>query len=496
MAETFWALVPAILAIVLALVTKEVYLSLFVGIISGALFYTNFNIIETITTTFSIMGERIYGDDGWNANIIIFLVLLGIMVALLTKSGASRAYGKWASQKIKGRKSAMLSTVALSGFIFVDDYFACLTVGAVMGPIVDKFRISRAKLAYLIDATAAPVCIIAPISSWAAAVSTQLPPDSTIDGFMLFIKAIPANYYALLTLAMVIFIAVTGFDYGPMAKAEKIYKPSIKKDVMEVKDNSKATIADLILPILALIILSVGCMLYTGGFFAGNDFISSFADCNAAQSLVMGAFMALVFTFILYVPRKIVTYKEFTESISDGFKSMTSAVLILVFAWTLSAVCGESYLNAGGFVEKVIGNSSFGLAVIPAIFFVIAMFQAFSTGTSWGTFAILLPIIFTVFGGTESNLMITSVASVLAGAVCGDHVSPISDTTIMASTGAECEHIDHVSTQLPYAAPVAAASFVGYLVAGFTSNYILGLGISAVILFTFLFIMKAKTKNA
>ena len=236
-------------------------------------------------------------------------------------------------------------------------------------------------------------------------------------------------------------------------------------------------------------------MLYTGGFFAGNDFISSFADCNAAQSLVMGAFMALVFTFILYVPRKIVTYKEFTESISDGFKSMTSAVLILVFAWTLSAVCGESYLNAGGFVEKVIGNSSFGLAVIPAIFFVIAMFQAFSTGTSWGTFAILLPIIFTVFGGTESNLMITSVASVLAGAVCGDHVSPISDTTIMASTGAECEHIDHVSTQLPYAAPVAAASFVGYLVAGFTSNYILGLGISAAILFTFLFVMKAKTKN-
>ncbi|MBR5265889.1 MAG: Na+/H+ antiporter NhaC family protein, partial [Clostridia bacterium] len=410
MAETFWALVPAIMAIILALITKEVYLSLFVGIISGALFYTGFNILDTITTTFSLMGERIYGD-GWNANILIFLVLLGIIVALLTKSGASRAYGKWASGKIRSRRSAMLSTVGLGALIFVDDYFNCLTVGAVMGPIADKFKISRAKLAYLIDATAAPVCIIAPISSWAAAVSTQLPPDSMIDGFMLFIKAIPANYYALLTIMMVLFLAVTGFDFGPMAKAEKTYKAPTNKDVVTVKSDSKATIIDLILPIAALILFSVCSMLYTGGFFAGTDFITAFADCDASQSLVIGGFAALVFTFILYVPRKIVTYKEFTESISDGFKSMTSAILILVFAWTLSAICGEGYLNAGGFVEKLIGNSSIGLAVIPAVFFLVAMFQAFSTGTSWGTFAILLPIIFTVFGGVESNLMITAVAS-------------------------------------------------------------------------------------
>ncbi|MBR4879275.1 MAG: Na+/H+ antiporter NhaC family protein, partial [Clostridia bacterium] len=491
MAETFWALVPAIMAIILALITKEVYLSLFVGIISGALFYTGFNILDTITTTFSLMGERIYGD-GWNANILIFLVLLGIIVALLTKSGASRAYGKWAGGKIRNRKSAMLSTVGLGALIFVDDYFNCLTVGAVMGPIADKFKISRAKLAYLIDATAAPVCIIAPISSWAAAVSTQLPPDSTIDGFMLFIKAIPANYYALLTIMMVLFLAVTGFDFGPMAKAEKTYKAPTNKDVVTVKSDSKATIIDLILPIAALILFSVCSMLYTGGFFAGTDFITAFADCDASQSLVIGGFAALVFTFILYVPRKIVTYKEFTESISDGFKSMTSAILILVFAWTLSAICGEGYLNAGGFVEKLIGNSSIGLAVIPAVFFLVAMFQAFSTGTSWGTFAILLPIIFTVFGGVESNLMITAVASVLAGAVCGDHISPISDTTIMASTGAECNHIDHVSTQLPYAIPVAVVSFIGYIIAGFTANYILGLVISAALLLGFLFVMKMK----
>ncbi|MBR5266046.1 MAG: Na+/H+ antiporter NhaC family protein, partial [Clostridia bacterium] len=357
------------------------------------------------------------------------------------------------------------------------------------------FKISRAKLAYLIDATAAPVCIIAPISSWAAAVSTQLPPDSMIDGFMLFIKAIPANYYALLTLLMVLFIAIADFDYGPMAKTEKTYKAPINKDVVSVKSNSRATIFDLILPIAALILFSVCGMLYTGGFFSGTDFITAFADCDASQSLVIGAFAALVFAFILYVPRKVVTYKEFTESISDGFKSMTSAILILVFAWTLSAICGEGYLNAGGFVEKIIGNSTIGLAVIPAVFFVVAMFQAFSTGTSWGTFAILLPIIFTVFGGVESNLMITAVASVLAGAVCGDHISPISDTTIMASTGAECNHIDHVSTQLPYAIPVAVVSFIGYIIAGFTANYILGLVISAALLLGFLFVMKMKAKN-
>lgn len=493
MQETFWALVPPIIAIVLALLTKEVYISLFVGIVAGALFFTNFNVISTVETTFGIMGEKI----GGNADIILFLVFLGILVALMQKSGASRAYGNWASRSIRSERGALGATTGLGALIFVDDYFNCLTVGTVMSPVTDKFKITRAKLAYIIDSTAAPVCIIAPVSSWAAAVSSSLPEDSTVDGFSLFLRTIPFNLYAILTIAMVIILIVSKFDFGAMKKHSEKYANSSDAldDGVDTSGERVGKVSDLIIPIVTLIVFCITAMLYTGGLFEGVGVIEAFANCSAARSLVLGSFFTLIVTFILYIPRKVISYKEFAESIIDGFRAMVPAIAILTLAWTLSGVCNADYLNAGGYVKMVVESSNISLGILPAIFFLVATGLAFATGTSWGTFGILIPIVFTIFGGIDSEIMVITISSVLAGAVCGDHISPISDTTILASTGARCNHLDHVSTQIPYAMTVAACCLVGYIVAGFTQNGWISLAVGAILLVGILTIIKNKQKK-
>lgn len=491
MVSTFWALVPAIVAIALALITKEVYFSLLIGIVSGALFFTNFNPVKATEVTFGIMGEKI----GSNANIIIFLVLLGILVALMSKSGASRAYGNWASRAIKSKRGALLATSGLGALIFVDDYFNCLTVGTVMSPVTDRHKISRSKLAYIIDSTAAPICIIAPISSWAAAVGSSLPEGSEIDGFNLFLRTIPFNLYALLTIFMVLAIIAFNFDFGPMKKYEILHRDqettneNTEKEAIAV--TGKGKVMDLIIPIATLIVFCIAAMLYTGGIFENGSIIESFGDCDSSLSLVLGSFFALIVTFILYIPRKVITYKEFTQSVIDGFKAMVPAIAILALAWTLSGVCSADYLDAGGYVKNVVETYSIPLHIMPAVFFLVAIGLAFATGTSWGTFGILIPIAMSVFGGADSQIMVMTIAATLAGAVCGDHVSPISDTTILSSTGANCNHIDHVSTQMPYALLVAACCFVGYLVAGFTNEWV-ALPVSAVLLTIALVIAKKK----
>ena len=480
---TAWSLLPPIIAIVLALITKEVYLSLFIGIVSGALLYTNFSPIGTVNAIFDMMSEKL--GDSWNIGILIFLVFLGIMVALMTKAGGSAAYGEWANRKIKSKKAASLATVGLGALIFVDDYFNCLTVGSVMRPVTDRFNISRAKLAYLIDATAAPVCIIAPVSSWAAAVSGY----TSGDGFQLFLQTIPFNLYALLTIVMVVYISISGFDFGGMAQYEK---KAMEGDIFggeevtgeEIDSNPNGKVIDLVLPVLALISFCVIGLVYTGGFFEGETFINAFANCDAARGLVLGSFAALVFTFLLYIPRKVVSFREFADCIPQGFKMMVSAILILILAWSLGGFCSDR-LAIGTFVEAALANSTLSVAILPAIFFAVATGLAFATGTSWGTFGILIPIATAIFPEGDPMLVI-AIASCLAGAVCGDHTSPISDTTIMASAGAQCNHVNHVSTQIPYAMVVAGACVVGYLVAGFTQNvvftFLSGLAALAVIL--------------
>lgn len=480
MQETIWALVPAVIAIVLALLTKEVYVSLFLGILSGALFFTNFNLLDAFETTFTVMSEKV----GSNTNIIIFLVLLGMIVALMGKSGASRAYGDWAARSIHSKRGALAATSGLGALIFVDDYFNCLTVGTIMSPVTDRYKISRAKLAYIIDATAAPVCIIAPISSWAAAVGSSLPEGSQIDGFTLFLQTIPFNFYALLTILMVIFLIVFNFDFGAMKRYNDTHADEGKADVPyeDGTDNRKGHVFDLVIPIVALIVLCIAAMLYTGGIFEGANIIDAFANCDSSLSLAFGSCFTIFVIFLLYIPRRVITFREFAESLVEGFKAMVPAILILTFAWTLSGICGESYLNAGGFVAKFVQDTALSTAILPAAFFLIALGLSFATGTSWGTFGILIPIAMAIFGGVESQLLTLTIASILAGAVCGDHISPISDTTILASTGARCNHIDHVSTQLPYALLVAGCCLVGYLIAGFTGNGWIALGISAVLL--------------
>ncbi len=480
---TVWSLLPPIIAILLALITKEVYLSLFIGIVSGALLYSNFSPIGTVNAIFDMMGEKL--GDSWNIGILIFLVFLGIMVALMTKAGGSAAYGEWANKKIKSKKAASLATVGLGCLIFVDDYFNCLTVGSVMRPVTDRFNISRAKLAYLIDATAAPICIIAPISSWAAAVSGY----TSGDGFQLFLQTIPFNLYALLTIIMVVYLSISGFDFGGMAQYEK---KALDGDLFggqpvaseEIDANPNGKVIDLVLPVIALIAFCVIGLVYTGGFFDGVDFITAFADCDAARGLVLGSFAALVFTFILYIPRKVVSFREFADCIPQGFKMMVSAILILILAWSLGGFCSDR-LAAGAFVDGVMRSSALPLAILPVIFFLVAMGLAFATGTSWGTFGILIPIVTAIFPEGDA-LLVISIASCLAGAVCGDHTSPISDTTIMASAGAQCNHVNHVATQIPYAMVVAVSCVVGYLVAGFTQNvlftFLAGLATLAVIL--------------
>lgn len=475
---TFAALLPPIIAITLALITKEVYSSLFVGILSGALLYSNFNPWGMVTGTFDVM------LNCWNTGILAFLVVLGMLVALMNKAGGSAAYGRWASKRIKTKAGALISTCVLGMLIFIDDYFNCLTVGSVMRPVTDKHKISREKLAFLIDATAAPVCIIAPISSWAAAVSSVAPEG---QGLTLFIRSIPYNLYALLTLFSVIFMAMIGLDYGKMRVAEENAAQGTGYPVEEAGEasgNPKGTVLDLVLPVVVLILCCIGTMLYTGGFFdnqGGNYFnlIDAFSDSDASVGLVLGAFLTLVFAAVWYLPRKVLTFEEFSASLADGFKAMVPAILILIFAWTLSGVTNQ--LGAKVFVAEAVRSAASGLQnLLPAVVFLIGVGLSFATGTSWGTFGVLLPIVCAVF--PEGELMVISVSACLAGAVCGDHCSPISDTTIMASAGAQCNHISHVSTQLPYAMTVGGVSFVGFVLAGFLQNVWVVLPVSLVLM--------------
>lgn len=469
MEATFWALVPPILAIIISLITKEVNLSLIIGIVVGCGLYCGFNPFTTTTTMFDIMSSKVYGNMG----VLFFIVLLGMIVHLMNMSGATHEYAKWASRKLKTRKQSLLATMALGIIIFVDDYFNCLTVGTVMRPITDKNRISREKLAYIIDSTAAPICIIAPISSWAAAVSSSLPDGSAIDGFQLFMKTIFCNYYSWLSLGMILLTILMSVDFGKMRE----YERKAINGELEVSDKSTVStdrhgkVIDLLLPVIALIVLSIASMLYTGGFFDGGISIGdAFANCDAILGLAMGAAFSVVFLALLYLPRKIVTPKEFVDGLVQGFINMVPATLILTFAWTLSGICGGDYLNAGGFVSGMVEKYSISLNLMPAIFFVIALLLAFSTGTSWGTFAILLPITVSVFGDQLLPLTAITTAAVLGGSVCGDHISPISDTTILSSTGAGCSHINHVSTQMQYGLVVAVISVISYFVSGLTES--------------------------
>jgi len=477
MYATFWALLPPIIAIVLALITKEVYSSLFIGIVVGGLFYANFNPEVAITHIFA---DGMIGvlSDGWNVGILIFLVMLGAMVSLMNKAGGSAAFGNWAAKRIKSKAGAQLATVLLGALIFVDDYFNCLTVGSVMKPVTDKHKVSREKLAYLIDATAAPICIIAPISSWAAAVTGFVDGE---DGLGLFIKAIPYNYYALLTIFMMILAIFMKVEFGPMKTAEALADKAQALDEAQSKNNKNGKVVDLVIPIIALIICCVIGMIYTGGFFEGTDFVTAFSESDASFGLVLGSFAALIITLIFYLVRKVLTINECMESIPAGFKAMVPAILILTFAWTLKAMTDS--LGAGEYVAALVeGSAASFMAFLPAIIFIIACLLAFATGTSWGTFGILIPIVVNVFSQTDYTLMIISISACMAGAVCGDHCSPISDTTIMASAGADCNHVKHVSTQLPYAVFVAVVSFVTYIVAGFTKSAWISLPVGMVLI--------------
>ena len=479
MAATAWSVLPPIITIVLALWTKEVYMSLIIGIFSGALLFTGGNILESILTMFTVMSDKV----GSNVNILVFLVILGILVAAISRSGATRAYGEWASKIIKGQRSALLLTALLGIVIFIDDYFNCLTVGTVMRPVTDKLKVARTKLAYIIDATAAPICIIAPVSSWAAAVGSSLPEDSTIDGFSLFLQTIPFNLYAWLTILFMLFIIWTARDFAAMgesirANSKKFVIPKEYADAEQKSADMElghGKIIDLILPLLVLIAACIYGMLYTGGIHEGKTIAEAFANCDSAKSLVLGSFIAFVFTGVLYLPRRIITFNAFCDSFGWGFKAMTPAIFILCLAWTLSGICSKDYLNLGGFVGAIVSAHASIIMFLPPIFFLVAAGLAFATGTSWGTFGILIPIAIAVLGMNDPSMLVVCVAAVLSGAVCGDHASPISDTTILASAGAQCHHIDHVSTQLPYVGVVATCSFFGYIVDGLTENGWLGL---------------------
>lgn len=496
MSGTVWTLIPPVVAIALALWTKEVYLSLLIGILSGALLYTNFHILAAVETVVDVMNWKI-GD---NVNILIFLVFLGILVALITKSGSSRAYGEWASKKITTQRGALFSTMFLGILIFVDDYFNCLTVGTVMRPVTDKYKISRAKLAYIIDATAAPVCIIAPVSSWAAAVGSSLPEDSGIDGFSLFLRTIPFNLYALLTIVFMIVIIARNIDFSTMKKYHEELQFKAEKTVdgeEEISITGNGKVIDLILPIAVLILLCISAMLYTGGILEGNSFMTAFANCNSSLSLVLGSFFTLIFVFFFYLSRKIITFREFCDSFVQGFKAMTPAIMILCLAWSLSGICDADYLALGSFVSDVVSRSTFIVFLLPALFFSVALGLSFATGTSWGTFGILIPIVAAVIGYENISLLTLNVAAVLAGAICGDHISPISDTTILASAGAQCDHLSHVSTQIPYALTVAGCCLVGYLAGGITGSGWVALGTGLVLegIILLLICMRNKTES-
>lgn len=482
--STPWALLPPVVAIALALITKEVYSSLFVGILMGGLLYSGYSFEGTVLHVFQD-GVVSVLSDGYNVGILVFLVVLGAMVCLMNRAGGSAAFGRWAATHIKTRVGAQLATIVLGVFIFIDDYFNCLTVGSVMRPVTDKHKISRAKLSYLIDATAAPVCIIAPISSWAAAVASYVEEG---NGLSLFIQSIPFNFYAILTLIMMVGMAVMKLEYGPMVKYEKNAEGSGDlfsgknpyANLQEEEQNKNGRVMDLVLPIVVLIISCVIGMIYSGGFFSGESFINAFSNSDASVGLMLGSAVALVLTIIYYLLRRAMSFREAMDSIPAGFKAMVPAILILTFAWTLKAMTDS--LGAKEFVSNFVKGSALGLQTfLPAVVFLIACFLAFSTGTSWGTFGILIPITLSVFPLTDP-LGVVCVSACMAGAVCGDHCSPISDTTIMASAGAQCDHVDHVSTQLPYALTVAAVSFVSYIIAGFVPNALVALPIAVVLM--------------
>ena len=495
---TIWSLVPPVVAIVLALITKEVYSSLFVGILIGGAFWSGFKAEATILHVFQ---DGVVGvlTDSYNMGILVFLVILGVMVCMMNKAGGSAAFGRWAKEHIKTRAGAQLATIALGVLIFIDDYFNCLTVGSVMRPVTDSHNVSRAKLAYLIDATAAPICIIAPISSWAAAVTGFVKGE---DGFSIFIRAIPYKYYAILTIIMMVTLVLAKEDYGPMKAHEK---NAIEGDLFTTGDRpfentsenaiyNKGKVIDLVFPILSLIVCCVIGMIYSGGFFSGTGFVEAFSGSDASVGLMLGSFFAMVITIVFYAVRKVLRFSDSMACIPEGFKAMVPAILILTFAWTLKAMTDS--LGAAPFVASVMNSAAGGLMnLLPAIIFLVGCFLAFATGTSWGTFGILIPIVVAVFQGTNETMMIISISACMAGAVCGDHCSPISDTTIMASAGAQCNHVNHVSTQLPYAMTVAAVSCITYVIAGILQNAIICLVIGIALQIGVLLAIKAITKD-
>ncbi len=490
--NTVWALLPPVIAIALALITKEVYSSLFVGILVGGLLYSNFSFEGTVLHVFT-GGIVTVLSDGYNVGILIFLVILGAMVCLMNKAGGSAAFGRWAKAHIRSRMGAQLATIALGCLVFIDDYFNCLTVGSVMRPITDKHRISRAKLAYIIDATAAPVCIIAPISSWAAAVAGFAEDGQGLD---LFIRAIPFNFYALLTIVMMVGMALLKIDFGPMARFERnaldgdlFSGADPYASMQEESAGDRGLVMDLVAPIVVLVVCCVAGMLYSGGFFSGVGFVDAFSGSDASVGLMLGSAFALVFAFLYFTVRRSMPFKDMMSCIPEGFKAMVPAILILTFAWSLKAMTDS--LGAKYFVRDFVRSSAADMQMLlPAIVFVVGCLLAFATGTSWGTFGILIPIVQNVFP-MDDPLAIVCISACMAGAVCGDHCSPISDTTIMASAGAQCDHVNHVSTQLPYAATAAAVSFVSYLVAGAIPNAFVALPVAVALMLGTLLVIKS-----
>ena len=491
---TIWALLPPLVAIILALITKEVYSSLFVGIVVGALLYSGFKFEGTVTQIFEGGIIKVLSDS-YNVGILIFLVILGSVVCMMNKAGGSAAFGRWASQKIHTRVGAELAAIILGILIFIDDYFNCLTVGSVMRPVTDRHHVSRAKFAYLIDATAAPVCIIAPISSWAAAVSGFVEGQ---DGLAIFVRTIPYNFYAILTIVMMVGMVLMKTEFGAMRTHEinalngDLYTTSARPYENATDDetpNPRGKVIDLVIPIVVLVICCVISMIYTGGFFSGTDFVTAFSQSDASTGLAMGSAFGLVFAIIFYMIRRVVNFRDCMGCIPEGFKAMVPAIMILTFAWTLKAMTDS--LGAAVFVEEAMRSVAGGIEVIlPAIIFLVGCGLAFATGTSWGTFGILIPIVVAVFEKSSPEMMIISMSACMAGAVCGDHCSPISDTTIMASAGAQCDHVTHVSTQLPYAIVAAAVSFVTYIVAGFVKTAWIALPVGIVLMLIVLFVIK------
>ena len=496
---TFAALLAPVIAIVLALITKEVYSSLIIGIVVGGFIYAGGN-FETAINHVLFDGFVASLSDSYNMGIIIFLVLLGALVSMMNKAGGSAAFGRWASKHIKSRTGTQLATILLGCLIFIDDYFNCLTVGSVMRPVADQQKISRAKLSYIIDATAAPVCIIAPISSWAAAVAGFARGAGADSGMSLFVQAIPYNFYAIFTIIMMIVLAVAKFEYGPMKLHEKnalengdLFTSGTKVESNDVDANPKGKVIDLVLPVVVLIICCVFGMIYSGGFFEGTGFIEAFSNSDASVGLVIGSAIAIVFTVAYLLIRRVISFKDAMASLPEGFKAMVPAILILTCAWTLKAMTDS--LGAKIYISQLVEGSAGALqAFLPAIIFLIAVGLSFATGTSWGTFGILIPIVLSVFEA-GNPLMIVSISACMAGAVCGDHCSPISDTTIMASAGGQCDHLNHVSTQLPYALTVAGVSFVTYIIAGFVHQWYIALPIGAVLMVGTLFVIKALSKK-